>query len=368
MTATTTRRRRRTGLGRGRRPPSTGEHGAAGGDTARRRRRTSAAAAPAAATDGATLTIGYSAWPGWFPLAVAEEEGIFEEAGLDVELTYFVDYTASLDALVGRQHRRQHPDAERHDLRRRRRQPSRGSSSSTTTRPATTPSSATRRSRRSRTSKGKTIAAEAGVVDHFLLLQGLAKEGLTEDDIEFQGVKTDAAAAAFAGGQFDCVGVFAPFTVAGARAGGLDTCCSARRTSPARSPTTSWPPPTPPTSHADDAAEAGRRLVPHARLDRGQPRRGDGDHGRQGRGVAARTTTSFAEGTTIFDADQALDAVRRPARRPDVAAGDGPPHQPVPRRVRADRAGGRPRPACSTPDFTAGVRREQRRLSRRPSR
>ena len=51
------------------------------------------------------------------------------------------------------------------------------------------------------------------MVDHFLLLQGLAKEGLKEYDIEFSGLKTDAAAAAFAGGQFDCVGVFAPFTV-----------------------------------------------------------------------------------------------------------------------------------------------------------
>jgi NitT/TauT family transport system substrate-binding protein len=59
---------------------------------------------------------------------------------------------------------------------------------------------------------GKSIAAEAGVVDHFLLLQGLAEEGLTEDDIEFSGLATDAAAAAFAGGEFDCVAVFAPFT------------------------------------------------------------------------------------------------------------------------------------------------------------
>jgi NitT/TauT family transport system substrate-binding protein len=61
--------------------------------------------------------------------------------------------------------------------------------------------------------RGKTVAAEAGVVDHFLLLQGLEKEGMTESDIQFQGLKTDAAAAAFEGGQFDCVGVFAPFTV-----------------------------------------------------------------------------------------------------------------------------------------------------------
>jgi NitT/TauT family transport system substrate-binding protein len=36
---------------------------------------------------------------------------------------------------------------------------------------------------------------------------------MTEKDIKFQGVKTDAAAGAFAGGKFDCVAVFAPFTV-----------------------------------------------------------------------------------------------------------------------------------------------------------
>ena len=62
--------------------------------------------------------------------------------------------------------------------------------------------------------EGATIAAEAGVVDHFLLLQGLATVGLTEEDIDFQGVLTADAAAAFAGGEFDGVGVFAPFTTA----------------------------------------------------------------------------------------------------------------------------------------------------------
>ncbi len=60
---------------------------------------------------------------------------------------------------------------------------------------------------------GKTVAAEAGVVDHFLLDQGLASVGMTEDDIDFRGVLTDAAAAGFAGGEFDCVGVFAPFWI-----------------------------------------------------------------------------------------------------------------------------------------------------------
>src|SRR4051812_44671925 len=62
----------------------------------------SAAGSPSGAPTGATssLTIGYSAWPGWFPLAVADKAGIFTKVGLDVDLKYFVDYTASLDALV----------------------------------------------------------------------------------------------------------------------------------------------------------------------------------------------------------------------------------------------------------------------------
>lgn len=159
-----------------------------------------------------TVTIGYSAWPGWFPLAVAEEQGFFDDVGLDVELEFFADYTASLDALV----------AEQLDI-----------NSQTLSDTIFAVSSGAEQKvvvvgdnstgndaiicdesvESIADLEGRTVAAEAGVVDHFLLLQGLATEGLTEDDIDFQGVKTDAAAAAFAGGEFDCVGVFAPFTL-----------------------------------------------------------------------------------------------------------------------------------------------------------
>lgn len=60
--------------------------------------------------------------------------------------------------------------------------------------------------------KGKKIAAEEGTVDHFLLLQGLKKAGLTAKDIKFVPLETGKAAAAFAAGQVDGVAVFAPFT------------------------------------------------------------------------------------------------------------------------------------------------------------
>jgi NitT/TauT family transport system substrate-binding protein len=66
----------------------TGSEGLGGGDTA---------------GSGEPLRLGYSAWPGWFPWAVAEQAGIFDEFGVDVELIYFSDYLSSLDALAAGQ-------------------------------------------------------------------------------------------------------------------------------------------------------------------------------------------------------------------------------------------------------------------------
>ena len=60
--------------------------------------------------------------------------------------------------------------------------------------------------------KGKKVAAEQGTVDHYLLLLALQKAGLTEKDVEFTPLLTDAAAAAFVAGKVDAVGAFAPFT------------------------------------------------------------------------------------------------------------------------------------------------------------
>jgi NitT/TauT family transport system substrate-binding protein len=169
------------------------------------------AAAAAAPTDGTTLKVGYSAWPGWFPLAVADEEGIFDKAGVKVELTYFADYTSSLDALVAGS-----IDVNTQTLN----DTIFGVAAGSEQRVFLTNDNSTGNDaiicdaaiETVADLKGKSVAAEAGVVDHFLLLQGLQDAGMTQADIEFSGLPTDAAAAAFAGGQFDCVGVFAPFT------------------------------------------------------------------------------------------------------------------------------------------------------------
>ncbi|MFN3218371.1 MAG: aliphatic sulfonate ABC transporter substrate-binding protein [Acidimicrobiales bacterium] len=157
-----------------------------------------------------SITIGYSAWPGWFPLAVTEQAGIFEEVGLDVELIFFADYLASIDAMaVGEL------DFVTQTLNDTMASVAFGdeqvivvvNDNSTGNDKIICDGSITS----IEDLAGKTIAAEAGVVDHFLLVQGLNSVGLTEDDIDFRGVPTDAAAASFAAGEFDCVGVFAPF-------------------------------------------------------------------------------------------------------------------------------------------------------------
>jgi len=158
------------------------------------------------------VTIGYSAWPGWFPLAVAEKEGIFEKNGLNVDLKYFADYIASLDAMSAGK-----LDANTQTLNDTMAAVAGGSKQAiivVNDNSAGNDAIICDESVKSIADlKGKTIAAEEGVVDHFLLLQGLATEGLTQDDIDFRGVLTADAASSFSGGQFDCVGVFAPFTV-----------------------------------------------------------------------------------------------------------------------------------------------------------
>jgi NitT/TauT family transport system substrate-binding protein len=158
------------------------------------------------------ITLGYSAWPGWAPWAVAEEAGIFDEVGVDVELKWFDDYIGSLDAMAAGQ-----IDANSQTLNDTLVGISSGSDQTVVVVNDNSAGNDAIIVDESINSiedlAGKDVAAEAGVVDHFLLLQGLQSVGLTEDDINFQGLLTDQAAATFSGGELDAVGVFAPFTV-----------------------------------------------------------------------------------------------------------------------------------------------------------
>ncbi len=172
-----------------------------------------------AATDGGDagssaepITLGYSAWPGWFPWAVTEEQGFFEEAGVEVELKWFDDYLASLTALSAGQ-----LDANSQTLNDTLVGVSAGDDQVVVlVNDNSAGNDAIIVDESINTIEdlaGKTVAAEPGVVDHFLLLQGLDSVGMSEADIQFTGLPTADAAAAFSNGEFDATGVFAPFTL-----------------------------------------------------------------------------------------------------------------------------------------------------------
>ncbi len=154
---------------------------------------------------------GFSAWPGWFPWQVAADAKLFEANQANVDLKWFDGYLDSINALTAGQ-----LDANSQTL-------------NDTISPVAagadlvvvlTNDNSTGNDkiivREGINSiadlKGKTVAAEEGTVDHFLLLLGLDKEGLTQKDIQFQPLETGQAAAAFVAGKVDAVGVFAPFT------------------------------------------------------------------------------------------------------------------------------------------------------------
>ncbi|GAC1424176.1 MAG: ABC transporter substrate-binding protein [Candidatus Velthaea sp.] len=160
---------------------------------------------------GGPIRIGYSAWPGWFPWKVAEAKGLFKKNGVDVQMVWFDDYTASITAL----------SAGKID----------GNSETTNDAISAAAGGAPRTIVLTNDNSsgndqiiaktaiadvkslaGKNVAVEFGLVDHFLLLLALQKAGVPQSAVHIKGLPTDKAAAAFAGGKVDACAVFAPFT------------------------------------------------------------------------------------------------------------------------------------------------------------
>jgi NitT/TauT family transport system substrate-binding protein len=157
------------------------------------------------------VRLGYSAWPGWFPWKVAEQQQIFAQNNVPVTLQWFDGYLESISALTAEQ-----IDANSQTL---------GDTVSSISGGAdqvvvlvndnSTGNDKVIVSQEINSVqdlKGKKVAAEEGTVDHFLLLQGLQQAGLSAQDIEFVPLETGKAAAAFVAEQVDAVAVFAPFT------------------------------------------------------------------------------------------------------------------------------------------------------------
>lgn len=163
------------------------------------------------ASSGAKITLGFSAWPGWFPWQVAQEQGLFEKNGIDVELKWFDSYTDSINALSSGA-----IDANSQTLNDTLSAVSGGAQLKIvlTNDNSTGNDKIIARSGINSVAdlKGKKVAVEEGTVDHYLLLLALEGANLTQNDIQLVPMLTDAAATAFVNGEVDAVGVFAPFT------------------------------------------------------------------------------------------------------------------------------------------------------------
>jgi NitT/TauT family transport system substrate-binding protein len=157
------------------------------------------------------VTIGFSAWPGWFPWQVAQEQGLFTKNNVQVELKYFDSYTDSLTALSTG-----NLSANSQTLNDTLSSVSGGAKQTIVLVNDNSTGNDQIIARDGITSladlKGKKVAVEQGTVDHYLLLLALKKAGLSPADIQLKALLTDAAAAAFLAGQVDAVGAFAPFT------------------------------------------------------------------------------------------------------------------------------------------------------------
>jgi NitT/TauT family transport system substrate-binding protein len=162
-------------------------------------------------TNEPAVVIGYSNWAGWWPWAIAEQEGLFTKNGANVELRWFDGYLASMEALAAGQ-----LDGNCQTL----------NDTISFAESAVNGKVAVLVNDNSAGNdkiivaedintiedlRGKKVAVEAGVVDDFLLTLALQEAGMSRDDVEIVDLETGAAAAAFASGQTDAVGAFPPF-------------------------------------------------------------------------------------------------------------------------------------------------------------
>ena len=157
------------------------------------------------------IVIGYSNWAGWWPWAIAEQEGMFAKNNVNVEMRWFDGYLASMEALAAGQLDGNcqtlndtisfAADAVNGEVAILVNDNSAGNDKIIVTEEINTIEDL----------RGKQVAVEEGVVDDFLLTLGLESKGMKRDDVEIVPLETGAAAAAFASGQVDAVGAFPPF-------------------------------------------------------------------------------------------------------------------------------------------------------------
>lgn len=158
----------------------------------------------------APLKIGYSDWPGWTAWQIAKEKGFFKKHGVEVELVWFPVYTDSLTALNTGQIDGNSsawsdvlpPIGQGIPLKVVLVNDNSAGNDGLVAKPEF---------KSIKDLRGKTVATELGTVDHFLLLQALAKNKMTEKDIQFKNLTVPDAAAAFLAGKVDAAVIWQPW-------------------------------------------------------------------------------------------------------------------------------------------------------------
>ena len=155
--------------------------------------------------------MGYSSWAGWWPWAIAEQEGLFEANGVDVELIWFDGYLESMQALASGQ-----LDANCQTL---------NDTISFAGEAVNGEVAVVVNDNSAGNDKvivaaeietvadlvGASVALEEGVVGDFLLTLALEEAGQSRADVNIENLETGAAAAAFAAGQADGFAGWVPF-------------------------------------------------------------------------------------------------------------------------------------------------------------
>ncbi len=161
--------------------------------------------------DSQQIVIGYSNWAGWWPWAIAEEEGLFAKNGANVRMQWFDGYLESMEAFAAGQ-----LDGNCQTLNDT--IAFAGDSVNGQVVVLVNDNSAgndkiivSEEINDIQDLRGKKVAIEEGVVDDFLLTIALEQNGMSRDDVEIVNLETGAAAAAFAAGKTDAVGAFPPF-------------------------------------------------------------------------------------------------------------------------------------------------------------
>jgi len=157
------------------------------------------------------VVMGYSSWAGWWPWAIAEAEGLFEQNGVNVELIWFDGYLESMQALASGQ-----LDANCQTL---------NDTISFAGEAVNGEVAVVVNDNSAGNDKviaapeinsvedleGKTVTLEEGVVGDFLLTLALEDAGKSRKDVTIKNLETGAAAAAFAAGQADAFAGWVPF-------------------------------------------------------------------------------------------------------------------------------------------------------------